>query len=118
MMLVVVPREKLGAESVRILITTKALGKLRAIFHGLELALRVPIVIGDIGPAVGLGHSQFSQEKSHGLRCHRRSPIRMHRESPRKDIVALKRLLDEFLGQLPRLPLGQHPAHHVAAKYI
>ena len=49
MMLVVVPGEKLGAESVRILITTKAIGKLRAVLHGLELALRVRIVIGDIG---------------------------------------------------------------------
>lgn len=67
MMLVVVPGEKLAAESVCILVTTKALRKLRAVFHRLELALRIRIVIGDIGPAVGLGHSQFSQEKSHAF---------------------------------------------------
>jgi hypothetical protein len=89
MMLVVVPGKKLGAESVRILVTTKALGKLGAVLHGLKLTLRIRVVIGDLRAAVGLGHSQFSQEECHHLRRHRRSPIRMHRECLRLDVVPL-----------------------------
>src|SRR6266446_2767958 len=49
MMLVVIPREKLGAESVRILVTAKPIGKLRTVLHGLELALRIRIVLETYG---------------------------------------------------------------------
>ncbi len=48
MMLVAVPEEELSAESVRVLVTTKALGKLGAVLHGPEPALPVRIVVGNV----------------------------------------------------------------------
>ena len=117
-MLVVVPGEELGQEAVRILVGAEALGKLGAVLHRLELALRVRIVVGDIRPAVGLGDSHFRQQEGHDLGLHRWSSIRMHRESPRTNVLPLDGLLNEFLGQLGRFPVGQHPAHYVTAKDI
>lgn len=118
MMLVIVPGEKLGAEPVRILVTAKALGKLRAVLHRFELALRVWIVIGDMRATVGLGDSESGQKNCHRLGRHRCSPIRMHGKTPWPDIIAPDSLLDEFLGQLGRFAVGQHPTDDVAAENI
>jgi hypothetical protein len=51
----VVPLEELLAVGARILDAAEALGELGAIFKRFELSLGVRIVIGDMGPAVGLG---------------------------------------------------------------
>src|SRR3989338_3233078 len=67
MVLVVVPGKKLSTESSGILVTAKPLGKLWAVLHRLELALRVRIVIGDMRTAVGLGYSQLRQQEGHRL---------------------------------------------------
>jgi hypothetical protein len=34
------------------------------------LAFRIRIVVGGVGPAVGLGHAQVGQEQSHWLGSH------------------------------------------------
>ena len=66
-MLVVVPGKKRVAEGAAILNRAEAIGKLGAILHGAELAFRKRIVVGSVGPAVGLGDAEIGQQKGHGL---------------------------------------------------
>jgi hypothetical protein len=53
MMVVVVPGEELLAKGTRVLDGAEALGELGHVLEGLELALRVRIVVRDVGPAMG-----------------------------------------------------------------
>ena len=58
---VVVPVEELAAEGACVLDGAEAVGKFRAIFHRLELTLRVGVVVGLVGPRVGLGDPEIGQ---------------------------------------------------------
>ena len=115
MVLVIVPAEKLAAESSGILQTPKFHGKLRPILHRLELDVRIGVVFGHMRTTVGLGHSQIHQQ-CHRLRVHRGAPIGIQGELSGLNALALRGLLDQSLGQLSRYPIRQHPAHHVTAE--
>src|ERR1035438_5101442 len=66
-MLPVVTNEKRLAESTGVLNRAEAIRKLGAVFHGAELAFRVRIVVGSVGPAVGFGDAEIGQQKGHRL---------------------------------------------------
>src|ERR1035441_1941641 len=57
-MLFVVPLEKLLAEGTAVLDAAEPIRELRTVLHGAELAFRVRIVVGNIGSAMALGHTQ------------------------------------------------------------
>src|SRR3989338_371107 len=118
MMLLVVPRKKLSTESSGILVGAKPLGKLWAVLHRLELALRIGIIVGYMRTTVGLGHSQLRQQEGHRLGGHRRSPVGMKRETSGLDLLTLQGLLNKPLGQLCRFSIRHHPAHHVTAENV
>jgi hypothetical protein len=41
----------------------KPVWELRAVFHSAELAFRIGIVVGRVGPAVGLGDAQVGEQQ-------------------------------------------------------
>ena len=61
-MVVVVPGEEGLAKSTAVLNAAKAVGKLGPVLHGSELTFRERIVVGGIGAAVRLGHTEIGQE--------------------------------------------------------
>jgi hypothetical protein len=52
-MLLVVPLEELLAKGAAVLDAAEAIGELRAVLQGTELAFRIRVVVGNIGSAVG-----------------------------------------------------------------
>ena len=56
-MLVVVPGEELLTEGATVLNGTEAVGELRSVLHGAELAFGIGIVIGDVRTTVGFGNA-------------------------------------------------------------
>src|SRR5512139_1435085 len=117
-MLGVVPGEKGAAKPSGVFSTTEPLGELRPVLQGLELGLRIGIVVRDMRATVGLDHSQIQEQLSHRFRFHRTSPIGMDGQLSRHNPLPLATLFDEPLGEHRRLPMGNHPAHHVAAEDI
>ena len=67
MVLAVVPAKELLTERARILNASETFRKLGPVFEGLELTLRVRIIIRDMGSAVRLGDSQIRQSIATGL---------------------------------------------------
>src|SRR5471032_194133 len=52
MVILIVPAEKAPAECLGVLDAAEALGELRLIFQGFEVAFRERVVVGGVGPAV------------------------------------------------------------------
>ena len=59
-MVVVVPSEERLAKGAAVLNTAEAIRKLGAILHGPKLTFRIRIVVGGIGPAVGLSDAEIA----------------------------------------------------------
>ena len=116
--LAVIPGEKLLAEGARVLDGSEALGKSRPVLEGLELALGVGIVVGDVRSAVGLGHAQVGQQQGDWLGGHRCPAIGMEGQITRNDALFRAGIGDQPPGQLRSLARGHHPADHVAAKNV
>ena len=110
--------EKLLAESAAVLDAAEAVGKIRPVLQGAELAFRIGVVVGDVRAAVGLGDSQVRQEESHRLGAHRGAAIGMEGELTGRDALLGATVLDEPLGQFGTFAHGHHPADDVAAEHI
>jgi hypothetical protein len=54
-MLVVVPGKEATAKTQTIVVAAEAIGKLGSVLHGLELAFRKGIVVGNMRPAMRFG---------------------------------------------------------------
>src|SRR5450830_1260464 len=116
--LVVVPGEEPLAEDAPLLDRAEAAGKLRAVLQGLELRLREGVVVGHVGPAVGLFDTQVRQELGHGPRAHRASAVGVSGQLAGGDPLLAAGLGDQLRGQGRRLGVGQQPAHDVAAEDV
>lgn len=114
MVLMVVPGNEFRHQSARLLDRLEAIRKLGAVLEGFELRLRIRIVVRNMRTTVGLDHSQVRQEQRDGLARHRRSPVGMHRELTRGNVLLCERLLDKLLGQFLALLVSDHPADHIA----
>ena len=106
----VVPLEKVDQETPGILHGPEPLRELRVVFQRLELALRIRVVIGDVRPAVGLGHPQVDGQKGHRHREHRPVPVRVDRQGSSLDALPHAGLIDQALAQGGRVPVRRHPA--------
>ena len=60
-------------------------GEPRLVLEGLELALRVAIVVGNMEAAVALGHPKVGEQQRYPLGGHRRSPVGVDPELPLLD---------------------------------
>src|SRR4051794_7063680 len=115
-MLLVVPLEKLLAESTAVLNAAEAVGELGAILHGSKLAFRIRIVVGNIRSAVGLGDTQIRHQKGYRLGLHDPAAVGVDGELTGRNRVLADGLLEELLGQFGTLPSGYHPAGDIAAE--
>jgi hypothetical protein len=73
-MLGVVPTEEALAEGAGVLDTAEPLGEAGVVLEGLELALAVRVVIGDVRAAVGPCHAEVGQQHGDRLGSHRGAP--------------------------------------------
>ena len=80
MVVAIIPVAEGAAEGLGVLDATEALGELRLIFHGLEVAFGEGIVVGGIGSAVGFGDAEIGEHQGGGLGFHRRTAIGMQGE--------------------------------------
>ena len=69
-MLAVVPIEEIAAERLGILDAAEALGKLRLIFYGFEVAFRERIIVRGVRPAVGFANAEIGEQQRGGLGSH------------------------------------------------
>ena len=116
--LAVVPSKECLAVASGIFDAAKALREVGAVFHGLELRLRVGVVIRGVGAAVALGHVQVDQQTGHRLGAHGRAAIRVQRERALRHIVASHGIGNQLLGQLGTLARRNQPAYDVAAEDV
>jgi hypothetical protein len=112
---VVVPVEEDLTEGSGVGEGPEAFGELGPVLEGLELALAVGVVVADVGPAVGLGHSEIGEEQGDGLGGHGGPSVGVDGELARSDGLLGDGVGDEPLGQGGRLAGGQEPPGHVAA---
>jgi hypothetical protein len=94
--LVVVPGEESSAEAQGVVVASEAVRELGTVLHGLELAFRKGIVVGDVRPAVRLGHAQGGQQLRDALGAHRGPPVAVDGQ-----LVALDALLVYGLADQP-----------------
>ena len=99
MVLEVVPAEKPLAEAAGVLDAAEPVREGRVVLEGLELALGVGVVVGDVRAGVALGHAQVPQEQGDRLGGHRGAPVGVDGER-----AGLHTLDHDGLGEQP---LGQ-----------
>ena len=87
MMLMVVPGKERLAKIPRVFDGSETIWKLGPVLEGFELALRVRIIVRDMGPAMSLGHAQISHQQGHRFRGHRGSTVGVDGESSRLDAL-------------------------------
>ena len=114
----VVPSKECLAMASRIFDAAKALREVGAVFHGLELRLRIGVVIRGVGAAVALGHVQVNQQTGHRLGAHGSAAIRVQRERTGHHIVTGHCIGNELLGQLGALARRNQPAYDVATEDV
>ncbi len=61
-MLLIVPSEEVNGKSPSVLNTAETSGVFWAVLHGLKLAFREWIIIGNVRAAMGFGDSQVSEQ--------------------------------------------------------
>jgi len=114
-MIVVVPVEEVLRPTARIDQRAKTVGKIGTIFERFELRLRIRVVVGGVGPGMGLGDAQIRQEDGDPFRVHRTAPVGVQGQ-----LVALNALFgtgfsNQGFGQCSRFAFGDEPADDVAA---
>src|SRR6266446_1549369 len=115
---IVVPGEEHVAEGTSVLDGPEAVWEAGPVLHGLELGFGEGIVVGDLGTAVGLDHSEICEQQGHGLAFHGGASVGVKRELPFDDSLLVVGLADEALGQGRTLVGSHHPADHVAAEDV
>jgi len=118
MVLVVVPVEELGAEAACVLDATKTLWEGGPVLQCLELGLREWVVVRDMRPGMRLGDAQIRQQAGNQFGRHRRAAVCVESKLALVDALTMTCLFNEGAGQRRILPVGNRPAHNVAAENI
>src|SRR5665647_252928 len=116
--LAVVPGKECLAMTSRVFDAAKTFREVGAVFHCLELRLRIGVVVRGVGAAVALGHVQINQQTGHRLGAHGRASIGVQRERTRHHIMTSHGVGNELLGQLSALARRNQPAYDVAAEDV
>ena len=96
----------------------EAVGVIGSILEGLEMRLGVAVIIANVGPGMALGDPQVVQQLLHRLGDHRCALVVMQGQLLRRDPLTLTAGLDQDSGQVSRLALSHHPAHHIPAEDV
>ena len=116
--LAVVPGKECLAMTSCVFNAAKAHGEVGAVFHGLELRLRIGIVIRGVRATVALGHVQVNQQTGHRLGAHGGAAICVQRERTRHHIVTAHGIGNELLGQLSAFARRDQPTYDVATEDV
>ena len=114
----VIPLQQLSRERLRVLEAAQARRKARRVLDRFELALRVRIVIGDMGARMRLGHPQIYEQLGHALAGHRRAPVGMDCELFAPHLMGEAGRKDQFPRKFRALALGHYPADDKAAEDV
>ncbi len=117
-MLGVVPGEERATEGDGRFDVLEAIGKAGMVLQGLELRLGERIVIGHPGSAQRARYPKIGEQLRGAFARHRRPAVGMKRQHLRLDALLVTGLLDQTTGQRRVLPVGDHPAHDVAAEDV
>ena len=117
-MLFVIPVEEVLAKGSTVLDAAEASRELRAVLEGLELGLRIGVVVADVRPAVGFGDPQVGQHLGYELGFHTGSPVSVDGELSGQYRLLRAAFFNQSFGQGIELPMGHHPADCKAAEYI
>jgi len=115
MMLGVVPGEEALTELLSLCLAAETRRKGRTVFQGLELRLRVGVVVGHMRTAMGLGHAQVHQVLLHDFTGHCTASIRMGGELAGRNLLPQAGVQNELLGDLGALIGSQTPSDGIAA---
>ena len=94
------------------------LGEVGSVLHGLELRLRIRVVVQGVGTAVAFGHVQVNQQTGHRLGAHGGAAIRIQRERSGHHIAAGLGIGNRLLGQLGALTRRNQPAYDIATEDV
>jgi hypothetical protein len=102
MVLGVVPGEEGLTGTAGVLNGAEALGELGPVLEGFEVTFREGVVVGDVGPAVGLGYAEIRQQEGHRLGGHRGAAVGMDGElsggmACLRQVSAMRRLASSAL---------------------
>ncbi len=118
MMLLLVPRETALAKVARVLDAAEALQELGPVLERFELALRVRIIVRNVGAIVGFGDAQIRQQQSYRLGGHRGTAVGVDSQIAGHDVLFGACIGDQALGQFGGFAGRHHPAHHVLAEDV
>ena len=111
--LIIVVPEEVAAEYVDVFDGPEFAGERRAVLEGLEVRLRIRVIIGYVRAGMGLVDAEPRVQPGDGIRCHGGSAVGVDRLR-RASSVSLEGVLDEFfregpvLGR-PGLPVNDFP---------
>ena len=88
------------------------------ILQGLELRFGERVVVADLGAAQRAGDPEVGEELGGALAGHRRAAVRMQGEHLGLDALLETGFLDQRRSERGVLPIGNHPAHDVAAEDV
>ena len=115
---VVVVIEEHGAERPGVFDRAEAAGKRRAVLEGLEVRLRIGVVVADVWAAVAAGDAEVDEQLGDGLGGHRRAPVGMQGELVASMPWAASVSAMNASASSPVSAGGDHPADDVAAEDV
>ena len=83
----VVPIEEAAAEASGVLDAAEALGELRLVLEGLEVAFGERVVVGDMRPVVRAGDAEIGEQQGGGFGLHRAAAIGVQGELTGRHVV-------------------------------
>src|SRR5450755_2263773 len=113
--LVVVPGEEVPAVCPGGLDGAEPGGEPGPVFQGLELRLRIGVVVAHVRAGVGLGDAEVGEQQCDGLGGHRGAAVGVDGQLPAGNALPGHGLGDQPLGQGGGLAGGDHPAGDIAA---
>ena len=117
-MLVVVPVEEILGPPASILLAAEPFWVIRAVLQSLELGFGVRVIVGNVRPGVGFGHTQVCHQKCHRFGSHRAAAISMDGELSWLNALPGTSFGNQLFRQVGCFAFGDHPTDHKAAENI
>ena len=114
-MLGVIPIKERTTEGSAVFLRAESFREFWSVLHGLEMTLRIGVIVGNVRSAMTLGGAQICQELSNTFGCHRRPAIRMDDQLARFDLLFLAGIGNEAFGKSGRFPARQQPSGDITA---
>src|SRR5258708_31130374 len=118
MMFVVVPGKEIGRVGARVLDGSEARREVWPVLHRLEMGFRERVIVRDFGARVRFDDTEVGEQKSNGLRRHRRSAIGVDRELIWSHALPATAVGQKTLREYSELAVREHPTDDVSTEDI